>query len=306
MLRLPEYLIGTGGWAYFKVPNKPSLKAYSEVFNFVEVNYTFYQYPNIRLVEGWRKIVPKDFTFSVRCHQDLTHRIGLKAVDEAHKVFEQMLTYCRILDSPFLVLETPASYVLDNSSLNDAKDFFASVSFEGVKVVWEIRAPIIEQAVELMKDFNIIHCIDISINKPIEWSDIGYARIFGQGKHNLWQFTDEELQTINKNASESKAKVVALSFHSARMIKDTLRFNQFKLTGNFPQVTPFTGLDSVRSILCEDAIFPSSKQTLISDQGWKVYDESSEKRIHLSVLLSKLPEKTYSSIDEVIRALESK
>ena len=44
-----EYLVGTGGWAYFTVPNKQSLKAYSEIFNFVEVNYTFYEYPQLTL-----------------------------------------------------------------------------------------------------------------------------------------------------------------------------------------------------------------------------------------------------------------
>ena len=48
-------------------------------------------------------------------------------------------------------------------------------------------------------------------------------RLFGKGKHNIWQFTDEELQEIDKNASESKAKVVALSYHGARMIKDALK-----------------------------------------------------------------------------------
>ena len=121
---MPDYLVGTGGWAYFKVPNKPSLKAYSEVFNFAEVNYTFYDYPNTCLVEGWRKTVPKSFTFSVRCHQDLTHRIGIKAVDESYEVLDQMITYCRLLDSHFLVLETPACYVLDHSAVSSAKDFF--------------------------------------------------------------------------------------------------------------------------------------------------------------------------------------
>jgi uncharacterized protein YecE (DUF72 family) len=35
-----DYFVGTGGWAYFKVPGESSLKAYSEVFNFIEVNYT--------------------------------------------------------------------------------------------------------------------------------------------------------------------------------------------------------------------------------------------------------------------------
>jgi uncharacterized protein YecE (DUF72 family) len=34
---LPEYLVGTGGWAYFNVSGKSNLKAYSEVFNFAEV-----------------------------------------------------------------------------------------------------------------------------------------------------------------------------------------------------------------------------------------------------------------------------
>jgi uncharacterized protein YecE (DUF72 family) len=51
---LTDYLIGTGGWAYFKIPDKPPLKAYSEVFNFVEVNYTFYEYPDLGMVEQWR------------------------------------------------------------------------------------------------------------------------------------------------------------------------------------------------------------------------------------------------------------
>jgi uncharacterized protein YecE (DUF72 family) len=301
---LPDFLVGTGGWAYFKVPNKPSLKAYSEVFNFVEVNYTFYHYPNPRIVEGWRKTVPKDFTFSVRCHQDLTHKIGLKPTNEAYQVLTQMVTYCRILNSPFLVLETPASYVLDNNNLSAAKDFFASISLKGVRLVWEIRAPLTQQAVNLMADFNIVHCVDISISKPAEWSDVGYTRLFGKGNHNIWQFSDEELKEIDKNASESKAKVFALSYHGARMIKDALRFKQFKLTGNFPPVTPYTGLDSAREVLGEDAIFPSSKQTLISDQGWKVFDSTEEKRLHLSELLSKLPQKTYASIDEVISALE--
>lgn len=302
---LTDFLVGTGGWAYFKVPNKPSLKAYSEVFNFVEVNYTFYQYPNPRLVEGWRKTVPKDFTFSVRCHQDLTHNIGLKPVDEAYQVFGQMVTYCGLLDSPFLILETPASYILDNNSLSAARDFFASVSLKGVRLVWEIRAPITEQAVKLMADFNIVHCVDISREKPAEWSDVGYTRLFGKGNHNIWQFTDEELIEIDKNTQESKAKIVALSFHGVRMIKDALRYKQFKLMGNFLPVTPFTGLDSARAVLSEDTLFPSSKQTLISDQGWKVFDSTAEKRQHLSVLLSKLPQKTYASVDEVISALET-
>jgi uncharacterized protein YecE (DUF72 family) len=302
---LPYFLIGTGGWAYFKVPNQPSLKAYSEVFNFVEVNYTFYKYPNVGMVEGWRKTVPADFTFSVRCHQDLTHKTGLRPVDDAYRVLGQMVTYCRILDSPFLVLETPASYILDENRLGAAKDFFSSVTIHGVRLVWEIRAPLTQQAINLMADFNIIHCVDLSTTKPSDWSDIGYTRLFGKGKHNIYQFTDEELKEIDKNASESKAKIVVLSYHGARMNTDALRFKHYKSTGNFIPISAYTGMDSVRAVLSEDTVFPSTKKSLIKDQGWKVVDLTSEKRVHISDLLSKIPEKTYTSLKEVISALES-
>jgi uncharacterized protein YecE (DUF72 family) len=126
---LTDYLIGTGGWAYFKVPDKPPLKDYSEIFNFVEVNYTFYEYPDTRLVEKWRITVPTDFTFAVRCHQNLTHRIGLKPVDEAYNVLGKMVSYCDILGSPFLVLETPASYVIKHEEAKKARDLFSSFTF---------------------------------------------------------------------------------------------------------------------------------------------------------------------------------
>ena len=302
---MPDFLVGTGGWAYFKVTNKPSLKTYSEIFDFVEVNYTFYEYPEVRQVEGWRKTVPKNFTFSVRCHQDLTHKIGLKPTNEAYQVLGQMVTYCKILDSPFLVLETPSNYVLNEQCIKEAKNFLDSATLGGVRLVWEIRAPMNQQAIDLMNDFNIINCEDISKTKPQEWSDVGYTRLFGKGKHNIYQFTDEELQEIDKNAAESKAKVVVMSYHGLRMNTDALRFKQFKLTGNFPQVTSSTGLESARAVLSEDAVFPSTKQTLITDQGWKVVDLTAEKRVHLSDLLSKIPEKKYGSLNEVTTALEA-
>jgi uncharacterized protein YecE (DUF72 family) len=302
---LPEYLVGTGGWAYFKVPDKPSLKAYSQVFNFVEVNHTFYEYPDTRMVEGWRKTVPKDFTFSVRCHQDLTHKIGLRPVNDAYRVLDQMVTYCRLLNSSFLVLETPASYILDKDSIDSARNFFASATLHGVRLVWEIRAPLTEQAIDLMTDFNIIHCVDISVAKPAEWSDVGYTRLFGKGNHNIYQFTDQELVEIDRTASESKARVVAMSYHGLRMNSDAIRFLEYKKTGNFLPTTQFTGVASARAVLSEDAVFPSSKQSLIGDQGWKVVDLTAKKRVHLSELLSKIPEKTYTSPSEVVSALEA-
>jgi hypothetical protein len=55
--------------------------------------------------------------------------------------------------------------------------------------------------------------------------------------------------------------------------------------------------------MSEDAQFPSSKAKLVEHQGWKVIDLRSNKRVHLSELLSKIPDKTYSNLNEVIQTL---
>lgn len=303
-----EFLVGTGGWAYFKVPNKPSLKAYSEIFNFVEVNYTFYEYPDFRTVERWRKTVPKDFTFAVRCHQDLTHRIGLKPVNEAYTVLARMKTYCEILNAPYLVLETPASYTLNEQALKDVKALFSSVDFKGVRLIWEIRAPVTVQAVNLMQELNIVHAVDLSKENPSYTSDTMYSRIFGKGQQNLYQFTDEELVDINRKVLEGLAqgaKNINLSYHGARMFTDAARFQTYLQTGKFIPATPYTGTQSARAVLAEDAKFPLTKTALIKQQGWKIIDQTPEKRVHLTEVLAKLPDKTYNNLKEVITALEA-
>ncbi len=302
---MPEFLVGTGGWAYFQVPGKAPLKAYSEVFNFVEVNSTFYEYPSPRLVESWRRTVPADFVFSVRCHQDLTHRIGLKPVDAAFEVFYKMKAYCDALEAPYLVLETPVSQVLDAKGVSEARDFFSSVSPGKIQFVWEYRAPFTPQVGSLMQDFGIVQSVDLSLKKPTVPSDVAYSRLFGKGKHNIYQFTDEELLEIEQRAEETQAKTVALSYHGLRMNTDAARFQRHLQTGKFLPVTAYFGVESAKAVLAEDAVFPSTKAELVEDQGWKVIDLTAEKRIHLSEVLGKIPERTYLRLTEVVEELKA-
>ena len=302
---MAQYNIGTGGWAYFNVQGRPSLKAYSKIFNFVEVNYTFYEYPTSKMVEHWRRIVPKDFTFTIRCHRDLTHRIGLKPVEQAYNVFNRMIQICKILEAPFLHLETPKSSIPEKLALQQARDFFSAISLKAVRLAWEVRSPITEETRKLMQDFGIVHSVDLSKEQPTRSSDTVYTRLFGKGEHNIYQFTDDELVCIDQKIAKSEAKTVIASFHGVRMNTDALRFKQYKESGTFPTVTPFVGAESARSVLQEDAVFPSSKQELIKDQGWKIIDLTTDKRVRLSEMLAGIPEKIYNSIDDVIQTLET-
>ena len=300
---MTEYLIGTGGWSYFQARTKPVLKAYSEHFNFTEVNYTFYKYPSIRMAERWRRTVPHDFTFTVRCHQDLTHRYKLKPVNEAFAAASRIIGICRVLEAPFLHLLTPASYVFDDANTGQARDFFSSLNLKGVRLAWEARAPVTVELGNLMRDFNIVHSVDLSKDEPVWKSDVVYTRLFGKGEHNIYQFTDEELVDIDRKVLKAEARVAIVAYHGIRMNTDALRFKAYKDSGKFIPITAFTGIDSAKTVLQEDARFPSTKAELVKRQGWKVIDLTVDKRVHMSELLSKLPERVYSNVEEVIEEL---
>ena len=50
-------------------------------------------------------------------------------------------------------------------------------------------------------------------------------------------------------------------------------------------------------------LFSATKSELKAEQGWKVIDLTPNKRVHLSEVLEKIPDKTYSSINEVVKEL---
>jgi hypothetical protein len=89
--------------------------------------------------------------------------------------------------------------------------------------------------------------------------------------------------------------------HSNRMFKDAARFKIYKESGKFPMVTKSVGVDSLAEVINEDAIFPSSKEELISRHGWKVIDLTATNRVRALDLLQKLPEKTYYRVDDIVQ-----
>jgi len=304
---MTEFLIGAGGWGYFHVPGLRSLEAYVRAFNFVEVNSTFYKIPSLKLVESWRKRVPQDFEFSIRCYRDVTHRYQLEPVEEAFSVFTVMIKIAEVLDSRFIVLETPATFDFSDGKIESIKGFLGSLSLKGKRMVWEVRRgegePIPAGLGAVMRDHNIIHCVDLSKEEPALDSDTVYTRVFGKGEHTLYQFTDEELVEMDEKITRRNPETAAVSYHNVRMYKDAARYKIYKETKKFPPVTKAKGQQSLGEVLMEDAKFPATKQELIKDQGWKVIDLTQNKRVHANTLLEKLPNKQYGTVEEVLTSL---
>lgn len=303
-----QYLIGTGGWGYFQVPGLSPLVAYSRMFDFVEVNSTFYRIPGLSAVERWRRVIPSSFAFSVRAHRSITHTHRLRAIDEVFDAFESMKRICRILGADMLHLQTPASYKLDRSDAENLKQLLSSLKLDGLRLALEFRDPrshgLPSSFTKLMQDNDVIHCVDLSKGEmPAYDSDVLYTRLFGKGQHNVYQPSDVELGEIDNKASGSKAQKIVMSFHFVKMYKDAARLKVYKQTGKFPMVTRSTGVSSLEEVLSEDAVFPTTKEDLIIKEGWKLFDRTETERVRVSEYLEKLLSGTYQNINELIDRL---
>ena len=154
-----------------------------------------------------------------------------------------------------------------------------------------------------MEDRGILDVVDLSQTRPRIAGDTQYTRLFGPGPHNVYQFDDDEMREIDRAGGD--AVRVAFTFHGVRMYTDAARFLTFKRTGAFPAATPSRGLGSLEAVLLPDARFPSSKDELVQQHGWKVIDLDDHTRAHAHRLLSALPRQTFRSVGEVVQAVRA-
>jgi uncharacterized protein YecE (DUF72 family) len=93
--------IGTSGWSYpkgegtwkgffYPAGKINELEYYSQFFNTVEINSSFYRPPDVGIVYNWAKRVPRGFLFAVKLWQKFTHpKMYREATGEAAAVSQQ-------------------------------------------------------------------------------------------------------------------------------------------------------------------------------------------------------------------------
>jgi uncharacterized protein YecE (DUF72 family) len=128
--------IGTSGWSYkewervfYPDSKTPKLSYYSSVFNTAEIDSTFYTNPSKGMVLGWVKNTPKDFEFSVKLPQTITHK---KKLDLRAGAEIDLLEFLDLIDplreagklGPLLI-QLPPSFSKNN--LDDLEEFLKSL-----------------------------------------------------------------------------------------------------------------------------------------------------------------------------------
>lgn len=225
-----------------------AMKKIFENLDCVEIQTTFYKLPNIENLKKIKFSAPKNFDFSFKVFQGITHdtklptwkrsglnkdeikkienKVGnLRPTKEVFEYWEIMKEVAKTLDAKFAVIQTPASFKDDEENIKNVNEFFSSIKndLKKIKVAIEFRGWKEENVIELAKKFGLIIITDP--NLKIIKQKINYFRVHGayKGKKIIYKylFSDEELKNLYQKIKNLNCY---LFFNNVYMFNDALRF----------------------------------------------------------------------------------
>ncbi len=220
--------LGCSGWSYrdwdgpFYNSNSPSLRFYSNFFNSVEIDSTYYQIPSRRTVFSWINN-GSSINFSVKLPGDISHGDGdMNRKFELWKRFKENVLntilqhqdhICVLMTVPPSIKDTDA-YMESISEITDSWNFLCVEPRTG-KMVENYM-----EAAEIIRKYNFIPVSVDNFSMRIDWEmgnkNIAYLRLHGRNpsfyernagyeKFN-YRYSEEELKDISEAIRKSEKK----------------------------------------------------------------------------------------------------
>src|ERR1700712_620544 len=98
--------------------DKSRLEFYASRFNSIEINSSFYKIPRALTYKKWADMVPKDFQFTVKLWQGITHEKNHTSLQENLEVFFEAVDVLQV-NKGCLLIQLPAGSVLRQSEFLD-------------------------------------------------------------------------------------------------------------------------------------------------------------------------------------------
>ena len=188
--------LGCAGWSYKEWigplydPDKSMLQQYSAVFDTVEIDSSFYKFPDKGTILGMARYTPRGFVFSAKMNKKFTHELRLK-LDE--RTQSDLDSFCELLD-PVLAQDKMACILIQlppSLKRNDRllEGFLAALPRRYSYSV-EFRHPswLDPSTYAILGKYNVAYCVVDEPLLPPEvhvTSDLGYIRWHGRGER-LW------------------------------------------------------------------------------------------------------------------------
>lgn len=194
---------GTSGWNYGHwrevfypkgLRQSEWLGFYSEHFDTVEINNSFYRLPERTTFQSWHDHSAPGFTFAVKASRFLTH---LKKLSEPEEPLQRMLDHSSALAEKHgpILYQLPPHWNLDLGRL----EHFLQLLPSSYSHVFEFRDPTwqIEPAFELLRRYGAAYCIMSAPDLPcniIRTTDFAYIRMHSGGVETGSDYSEDALK----------------------------------------------------------------------------------------------------------------
>ncbi|MDB6018871.1 MAG: hypothetical protein JWR19_3360 [Pedosphaera sp.] len=217
---------------------------YAARFPVVEVQQTFYQPPGLATLKRWRATVPRDFEFTLKAWQLITHashsptyrrlKSNLTAAEleqcgsfQPTPMVEQAWLTTRAcakaLAARRLLFQCPASFTPTLQNITQMRDFFTTIKRGDLTLLWEPRGNWPETLIQaLCHDLNLVHVVDPFLARSLT-PDFIYFRLHG-GKDFQHIYSNTELRKLLALLPIGKPAYVM--FNNVNMLEDATRFQE--------------------------------------------------------------------------------
>ncbi len=215
----PKLFIGTSGWHYYhwrgnfypqKLTTKDWLSFYSERFNTVEINASFYRLPQESTFATWHQTVPSEFCFAVKVSRFITH---IKRLKDSQEPLYTFTSRAKCLDNNLgpLLYQLPPGLHRDDSRL----EAFLELLDKKQRHVFEFRHQSwMEKTIyDLLHRYDIGFCIyDMpGFTSPfISTADFAYIRFHGHDDLYSSRYPDAKLADWAKKLQKISSNLKTL------------------------------------------------------------------------------------------------
>ena len=223
--------VGTSGYAYKewkgtfypeKISTKEMLRFYSERFDAVEINSTFYRMPTESVLTSWSEQVRGDFVFALKAPQVITH---LKQLGNVGEEMDYLLRTLSVLGRKLgpILFQFPKSFRADFPAL---KDFLGLIP-ENTACAFEFRHPswLDPDILSLLRKKKCCLCIADTDENPA--NEITATASWGYMRLRRSDYTDSELSEWMKKILSQKWKKAFVFFKhedEAKGVEMAMRF----------------------------------------------------------------------------------
>jgi uncharacterized protein YecE (DUF72 family) len=236
-----KILIGTSGFSYedWIGPVYPAgtkkeemLSYYSRElgFNIVELNFTYYKQPSSIGMDRMLKAVPDGFSFVVKAHESMTHKI--RSADSSfirdEGAFGTFLNGVAPLAQSgrlkCVLAQFPNKFQRNRDTVDHLKWFADRLKTVRLVVEFRNESWVSQSTFDLLKGLGVGHCVvdepdlpDLVPFTPVFTANPAYFRFHGR---NLRWFNDSSAQRYNYLYSESELRSTLASITSISSVAD--------------------------------------------------------------------------------------